>query len=94
MTALSVRFREEGMQQGMQQGMQKGIQQGVQQGVQQGEAGILLRLIRRKFGHQIAEQYQERIKQADPATLEHWADSILSAETANELFAKDNCVLS
>ena len=78
MTALSVRFREEG----------------IQQGVQQGEAGILLRQIRRKFGHQIAEQYQERIKQADPATLEHWADCILSAETANELFAKDNRVLS
>ena len=90
MTALSVRFREEGVQ----QGMQKGIQQGIQQGVQQGEAGILLRQIRRKFGHQIAEQCQERIKQADPAILEHWADCILSAETANELFAKDNRVLS
>ncbi len=78
MTAFSVRFREEGMQQG--------IQQGMQQGMQQGEAEFLLRQIRRKFGPQAAEQYQERVKQADLATLEHWADCILSAETVDELF--------
>ncbi len=75
MTALSVRMREEGFRQGMQQGMQ------------QGEAHLLLRLIRRKFGPQVAEQHRERIRQADLATLERWSERILAAETPDDIFS-------
>ncbi len=74
MTALSVRMREEGFQKGMKQGLQ------------QGEAELLLRQIRRKFGPQAAEQYQERIQKADLNALEGWSERILSAETPDELF--------
>jgi hypothetical protein len=78
MTALSVRFIEKGMQQGMQLGRQEGRQQG--------EAEILLRQISRKFGPQVAQQHEARIRQADLDSLEHWADAILSAESPDELF--------
>jgi hypothetical protein len=71
-------MREEGFQQGMKQGMK--------QGMQLGEAELLLRLIRRKFGPQAAEQYQERIQKADLNALEGWSERILSAETPDELF--------
>jgi hypothetical protein len=74
MTALSVRMREEG------------FQKGIKQGLQQGEAELLLRQIRRKFGPQAAEQYQERIQKADLNALEGWSERILSAETPDELF--------
>ncbi|QFY90630.1 DUF4351 domain-containing protein [Magnetovirga frankeli] len=74
MTALFVRMREEGFQKGMQQGMQ------------QGEAELLLRLISRKFGPQVAQQHEAQIRQAALDSLEHWADAILSAESPDELF--------
>ncbi|QFY90636.1 DUF4351 domain-containing protein [Magnetovirga frankeli] len=80
MTALSVRMREEGFQKGMQQGMQQGRQEG------EGEAEILLRQLSRKFGPQVAQQHEARIRQADLGSLEHWADAILSAESPDELF--------
>jgi predicted transposase YdaD len=82
MTALSVRFTEKGIQQGIKQGMQLGRQEGRQQG----EAELLLRQISRKFGPQVAQQNEARIRQADLSSLEHWADAILSAESPDELF--------
>jgi hypothetical protein len=55
-------------------------------GMQQGEAEILLRQLRKKFGPQAAQQHEVRVKQADLASLEHWADAILEAETLDDLF--------
>ncbi|WP_430755232.1 hypothetical protein [Magnetovirga frankeli] len=40
----------------------------------------------RKFGPHVAQQHEARIRQADLSSLEHWADTILSAESPDELF--------
>ncbi len=58
---------------------------GIEQGIHQGEVGLLLRLIKTKFGtpHQgIVDQVQA----ADAETLQCWSERILSAETLAELF--------
>ena len=51
-----------------------------------GAAELLLRLIRKKLGTQAAEQYRQRVRQANLDALERWADNILGAETVDELF--------
>ena len=61
-------------------------QQGMQQGRQEGEAAIVLRLVARKFGVEVAEQYRHQIEQADADTLLEWSDRILIADTAEAIF--------
>ena len=61
-------------------------QQGMQQGRQEGEAAILLRLVARKFGVEVAEQYRHQIEQADADTLLEWSDRIFIADTAEAIF--------
>ena len=65
---------------------QQGMQQGMQQGRQEGEAAIVLRLVARKFGVEVAEQYRHQIEQADADTLLEWSDRILIADTAEGIF--------
>ncbi|MGC9457139.1 MAG: DUF4351 domain-containing protein [Halothiobacillaceae bacterium] len=54
--------------------------------MQKGEAELLLRLVRSKFGPRVAQQYEERIRQADLQMLERWGDAILEVRTVEELF--------
>ena len=63
-----------------------GIEKGIQLGMQQGEAAILLHLMARKFGADVAEHYRAQIEQANTETLLAWSDRILSADTAEAIF--------
>jgi len=78
---------EQLIQQGVQQGIQQGVQQGIQQGVQQGERGVLLRLLRRRFGAEVTTDIEQRIADATPQQVERWIDGTLSAPTLADLLA-------
>ena len=64
----------------IEQGRQQGVTQGVEQGRRQGEAGMLLRLIDRKFGPP-SQSVRDRVANADPETLLRWSDRILTADS-------------
>jgi len=64
---------------------QEGIEQGREEGMQKGEAGILLRLMRMKFGDLDTETLV-RIESADADQLLIWSEHILSAKTVEEIF--------
>ena len=70
---------------GIQKGIQKGRQEGRQEGMQKGEAGILLRLMRLKFG-EIDARSLAKIESADADQLLIWSEHILSAKTVKEIF--------
>ncbi|MFN3199411.1 MAG: hypothetical protein ACE366_13490 [Bradymonadia bacterium] len=53
--------------------------------VDQGKRQTLLKLAQLKFGELTAEQ-ETRVRQADGEMLERWTESILTAETADDLF--------
>ena len=67
------------------EGMQQGIQQGMQQGRVEGERAVLERLLRRRFGL-LAPEVAERLSQASARDLEAWAESVLDAETLDDIF--------
>ncbi|WP_068635555.1 DUF4351 domain-containing protein [Thauera butanivorans] len=83
MMTWSERMRSEGMQKGIQQG----ILQGMERGLQQGELTVLTRLLTRRFGPLDAAT-RERLQNATPAELEHWADNILDAQTLEDVFGQ------
>ncbi len=68
----------------IQQGVQQGMQQGLDQGTQQGEAGLLLRLMERKFGD-LPESYRKKIQNADLEHLNSWSDRIFDAERVEDV---------
>jgi predicted transposase YdaD len=72
------RIREEGRQEGRQEGHQEGRREG--------EAEMLLRQLRIRFGTLPADTVT-RVHEADPETLLHWSERILSAATLDEVFA-------
>lgn len=57
---------------------------GRQEGRQEGEAGILLRLMRLKFG-ELDVGVVDKIQSADIKQLAVWSERILSAKTAEEM---------
>ena len=67
------------------QGFRQGFQQGLEQGMQQGAAAILIHQLRVKFGA-LTERQRERIETADIDTLLTWAERILTASSADEMF--------
>ena len=79
--------RQQGIQQGMQQGIQQGMQQGIQQGIQQGTQGVLLRLLRQRFGDAVNAQVEQRIATASREQVEAWTGRVLSAATLTEAIA-------
>ena len=52
---------------------------------QQGEAGLLLRLLERRFGP-VDEVIRIRVRSADSQTLLTWGERILTAQTIEEVF--------
>jgi len=52
---------------------------------QQGEAGLLLRLLERRFGP-VDEVIRIRVRSADLQTLLTWGERILTAQTIEEVF--------
>ena len=76
MAGVIERARDEGIQQGMQQGMQ--------QGRVEGERAVLERQLRQRFGL-LAPEVAKRLSQASARDLEAWAESVLDAETLNDV---------
>jgi predicted transposase/invertase (TIGR01784 family) len=74
-------------QQLIQQGVEQGRLQGVEQGRLQGFQGLLLRLLRQRFGAQVDPQIEQRIAAASVEQIEIWSLRVLSAATLAELFA-------
>ena len=68
-----------------QQGIEEGRQIGWQEGLQEGEAGLLLRLLERRFGP-VDEVIRTRVRSADSQTLLIWGEQILTAQTIEEVF--------
>jgi predicted transposase/invertase (TIGR01784 family) len=73
--------------QGEERGIQKGIQQGVQQGIEQGERGLLLRLLRQRFGTDVDTATEQRVAIATAAQIATWVDRMMSAASLAELLA-------
>jgi hypothetical protein len=67
--------------------IQKGVEQGIQQGIQQGERALLLRQLRKRFGHQVDGDVERRLATASAEQIVTWADRVLSAATLAELLA-------
>jgi len=83
---------EEAEQRGIQIGEQRGIQIGEQKGRQLASSNLLKRLLQRRFGS-LPEWAENKISQADLATLEIWTDQILDAQTLPELLEIKNQVV-
>jgi hypothetical protein len=66
---------------------QKLIEQGRQQGRQQGIQGVLLRLLRQRFGDAVNAQVEQRIAAASLEQVEAWTGRVLSAATLAEVLA-------
>jgi predicted transposase/invertase (TIGR01784 family) len=77
--------KEQGIQLGIQQGKELGIQQGKELGIQQGERGMLLRMLRARFGDQVDGAVEGRLAAASSAEIATWADRVFSAATLTEL---------
>jgi hypothetical protein len=62
------------------------IEQGIEQGRQQGAQGVLLRMLRRRFGVEVDAHIEQRIAAASVERIEAWSERVLSATTLAELF--------
>ena len=60
-------------------------QEGRQEGRQEGEAGVVLRLLKLKFG-ELDNKVIERIQQADEAQLLKWSERILTCDSLEAFF--------
>ena len=73
----------------MEQGLKKGLQEGRQEGRQEGEVSILKRQLNRKFGV-LPIWAETRLANADIATLELWAERVLTAGSLEEVLGADH----
>jgi flagellar biosynthesis/type III secretory pathway protein FliH len=65
---------------GRQEGHKEGRQEGHKEGRQEGQCDLLLKQMRLRFGT-LPVRILARIRNADPAQLERWAERILTAPT-------------
>ncbi|TBU91632.1 transposase [Stutzerimonas kirkiae] len=87
-------FQKAGMQKGLEKGLEEGMQKGLEQGLEQGQAlgqlqgqrRVLNRLLSSRFGP-LPPRASERLDQATPEQLDHWADRLLEAQCLEEVFA-------
>jgi predicted transposase YdaD len=70
-----------GIKKGLRRGLQRGRRQGVQQGVQQGAAAVLLWLIEKRFGADVAQRCRGRVETAGSDDLPIWSERILTADS-------------
>ena len=64
-----------------------GIRKGIQKGIQRGAASVLQRQIHRRFG-EVPESLLDRLEKASQEQIERWADRVLDARTAEEVFGE------
>jgi hypothetical protein len=60
-------------------------EEGLKKVIHQGESLVMRRLLARRFGP-LPPWVEERLAQADPETLERWAERVLEAATLEEVF--------
>mgnify|MGYP001628032539 CR=1 FL=1 len=70
---------------GIEQGIEQGLEQGLEQGIDKGMHGMLRKQLMLRFGD-LPTWVEERLAQADRATLERLAEDLLTASTLEELF--------
>ncbi|GHU00864.1 transposase [Betaproteobacteria bacterium] len=78
------RGRQAGLLAGLLEGEQKGMLAGEQKGLLEGEAKVLARLLKRRFGP-LPDWASARLRAADAAQLEMWADVVLDATSLDEV---------
>lgn len=86
MASLPQKWFEEGRQEGWQKGQQEGWQQGQQEGRTQEAARFFRQMLKAKFGI-LPDSVEQRISNADAATLEHWGKRIFESATIEDVFA-------
>jgi hypothetical protein len=69
-------------------GREEGLEEGLQQGLRKGQAGLVLRLLERRFGV-ISGQYLEKLETAQLDQLSRWAERILEADSLSDVFAEN-----
>ncbi len=62
------------------------IEQGRAEGIEKGLAGLLLRLMERRFGA-VPEAVRDRVRGASVSELEAWAEAVLNAASLDEVLA-------
>ena len=68
----------------IQEGVQKGMQQGVEQGMQQGESNLVLRILKRIFGH-VDLLIEKQIQTLPSEKLEKLGEDLLDFRTEKDL---------
>ncbi|MFO0686267.1 MAG: Rpn family recombination-promoting nuclease/putative transposase [Sandaracinus sp.] len=71
----------------MQQGEEIGLAKGIEKGMEKGRAELLLKLLRLKFPA-LSPEAVERVRAADAAAIDRWAEAVLTASTVDELLAR------
>jgi hypothetical protein len=61
------------------------FEKGVVEGIQKGEAGMLLRLLRKRFGD-VPDAVSERLPTAGSDDLDRWSDAVLDAPNLEAVF--------
>ena len=64
-------------------------QQGRQEGRQEGESILLTRLVQKRFG-ELPDSVRERLRDAQPHQLEHWAERLLEVSSLGDLFGTES----
>ena len=75
---------EQGRAEGIEKGLAEGIEKGLAEGIEKGRAGLLLRLLERRFGA-LSGAARERVRGASAAELEGWAEAVLTAGSLDEV---------
>ncbi|MBM4062587.1 MAG: Rpn family recombination-promoting nuclease/putative transposase [Planctomycetes bacterium] len=65
--------------------VEEGRQKGKAEGKAAGRAELLLRLLHRRFG-ELPADLEERVRSADVAALDTWAERVLDAQSLDEMF--------
>ena len=94
-SALAERVRKWGdelnrqwLEKGIRQGQREGIRQGQREGLQR-ERALVLRLVRRRFGSPVAEEFAPRLGAlSDHERIASVADAVIESETAEEFLAR------
>jgi hypothetical protein len=71
----------------IQKGVELGEARGEARGKQQGACGLLLRLLRKRFGRDVDSGVEQRLAAASADQIDTWAERVLSAQTLTELLA-------
>ncbi|MCS0807036.1 DUF4351 domain-containing protein [Massilia agilis] len=63
----------------------RGLERGREEGRKEALSDLLTRQLEKRFG-QLPDSIQERLKEAEPADLQHWGETLLDAPTLDQVF--------